>query len=199
MESTSNSPKPSFLTLFVDENPDVVNALAGTFARRWPGFVRFVVGNLFRHGPGIIVTPTNSEGDMSAGLDLQIKTMFPSLEQRLQSYIRQLPSKRLKIEASVWIETGNGDFPFVIFSPSFRTRWDLATPNRVYRSALAVFRSAQGYGSIGSVQKLLMPGFGTGVGGLDPAVAARRIFQAYCQAVEAPAIGPTTPLVLGLR
>lgn len=52
MESVSNSPKPSFLTLFVDENPDVVNALAGTVGRKWPSFVRFVVGNVFRVGPG---------------------------------------------------------------------------------------------------------------------------------------------------
>lgn len=93
MESVSNSPKPSFLTLFVDENPDVVNALAGTVGRKWPSFVRFVVGNVFRLGPGIIVTSTNSEGDMSAGLDLQIRNRFPSLQQQLERYIRQLPSK----------------------------------------------------------------------------------------------------------
>ena len=30
--------------------------------------------------------------------------------------------------------------------------------------------------------QLLIPGFGTGVGGLDPAVASRKIFQAYCRA-----------------
>ena len=176
-----------------------MNALAGSFARKWPSFVRFVVGNIFGNGPGILVTPTNSEGDMSAGLDLQLRSMFPSLEERLQSYIRTLPSKRLKIEACVWIETGNGDYPFVIFSPTFRTRWDLATPNRVYRAALAVFRSAQAYGSVGTMQTLLIPGFGTGVGGLDPLVASRRVFQAYRRAIETPIETPTTPVVIGLR
>ena len=199
MESASDRRTPRFQTLFVDQDPEVVNALAGCFARRWPSFVRFIVGNIFRNGPGILVTPTNSEGDMSAGLDLQLRSMFPSLEERLQSYIRTLPSRRLKMEASVWIETGNGDYPFVIFSPTFRTRWDLATPNRVYRAALAVFRSAQAHGSVSNVHQLLIPGFGTGVGGLDPVVASRKVFQAYCRAIETPIETPTTAVVIGLR
>ena len=199
MESASNSRTPRFQALFIDQDPDVVNALAGSFARKWPSFVRFMVGNIFRNGPGILVTPTNSEGDMSGGLDLQLKSMFPSLEERLQSYIRTLPSRRLKTESSVWIETGNGDYPFVIFSPTFRTRWDLATPNRVYRAALAVFRSAQAYGSVNTVHQLLIPGFGTGVGGVDPLIASRKVFQAYCRAIETPIETPTTPVMLALR
>ena len=199
MECPPNSRTPRFHALFVDQDPEVVNALAGSFARKWSSFVRFVVGNLFHNGPGILVTPTNSEGDMSAGLDLQLRTMFPSLEERLQGYIRTLPSRRLRIEATVWIETGNGDYPFVIFSPTFRTRWDLATPNRVYRAALAVFRSAQAQGSVRTMHQLLIPGFGTGVGGLDPVVASRKIFQAYCRAIEAPIQTDTTPVVLALR
>jgi hypothetical protein len=39
---------PAFETVFVDENPEVVNALADKFARRWSGSVRFVLGNLQR-------------------------------------------------------------------------------------------------------------------------------------------------------
>jgi hypothetical protein len=104
MESASNSRTPRFQALFVDQDPDVVNALAASFGRKWPSFARFIVGNIFRNGSGILVTPTNSEGDMSGGLDLQLRSMFPSLEERLQSYISTLPSRRLKIEASVWLE-----------------------------------------------------------------------------------------------
>ena len=99
----------------------------------------------------------------------------------------------------MWIETGNGDCPFVIVSPTFRTRWDLATPNRVYRAAFAVFESAQAYGSVSTVHQLLVAGFGPGVGGLDPLVSSRRVFQAYCRAVETPIEMPPTPVVLELR
>jgi O-acetyl-ADP-ribose deacetylase (regulator of RNase III) len=196
MQSFSNRTTPSFQTLFVDENPDVVNALAGAFGGTWPESVRFVVGNVLRNGPGIVATPTNSEGDMSAGLDLQLKSLFPNIEERLQRYIHQLPARRLTVGASVWIETGETDFPFVIFSPTFRTRWDLATPNRVYRASLAVFRSAQVYPSASAVHKLLMPEFGTGVGGVDPILAARKMFQAYCRAVKTSNDGGTRPIVL---
>ena len=199
MESVSNNRSPTFQTLFVDQSPEVVNALASSFGRKWPSFIRFVVGSIFGNGPGILVTPTNSEGDMSAGLDLQLRARFPSLEERLQAHIYTLPSRRLKIEACVWIETGNEEHPFVIFSPTFRSPCDLATPNRVYRAALAVFRSAQAFGSISTLQTLLIPGFGTGMGGLDPAVASRKIFQAYCRAVETPVETTTSPVVIGLR
>src|SRR5689334_14101653 len=96
----------SFDATFVDENADVVNALAVAFGRNFPVAVRFVPGNIFSCGPGTLVSPTNAEGDMSAELDLQLRTMFPHLESRLQKYIHELPSKRLPFGATVWAETG---------------------------------------------------------------------------------------------
>jgi hypothetical protein len=77
----SNSRTPRFQTLFVDQDPDVVNALAGSFARKWPSFVRFMAGNIFRKSPGILVTPANSEGDSrlmpACGLKLEME-IIPS-------------------------------------------------------------------------------------------------------------------------
>jgi O-acetyl-ADP-ribose deacetylase (regulator of RNase III) len=176
---------PEFETVFVDENPDVVNALALCFGRKWPERLHFVLGNIFNSGPGVIATPTNSEGEMSTGFDLQLKMLFPNIEDRLQNYIHSLPSNRLKVGATVWIETGDRQYPAVILSPTFRTPWDLATPNRVYRAAFAVFRAAQTKGLTSySAPRLLVPGFGTGVGGLAPEFAARKIVQAYCRAIE---------------
>jgi O-acetyl-ADP-ribose deacetylase (regulator of RNase III) len=183
MQGAVHRSTPTFETLFVDENPDVVNALAKAFGRTWSDAVRCVVGNMFQNGPGVIVSPTNSEAELSAGLDLQLKTKFHGLEQGLHEYVRTLPSKRLKIETAVCFRTQDADFPLVIFSPVFRTPSDLATANRVYRAALAVFRSAK---SMSVTPRLLMPGFGTGVGGFDPEVVARRMFQAYCKALQEP-------------
>jgi hypothetical protein len=135
---------PSFETVFVDENPEVINALASSFGRRWAGRVRFTVGNIFATGPGVLVSPTNSFGDMSAGIDLQLSAMFVSLQDRLQMYISRQPSKRLPIGSVVWAETGNEAYPLVIFSPTFRTALDMASsPTRIYRAAFAVFASVR--------------------------------------------------------
>jgi O-acetyl-ADP-ribose deacetylase (regulator of RNase III) len=73
---------------------------------------------------------------MSAGFDLQLRTMFPHLETRLQEYIHTLPSKRLPVGTVVWVETGETQYPLVIFAPTFRAPWDLASLNRISRAAL---------------------------------------------------------------
>jgi O-acetyl-ADP-ribose deacetylase (regulator of RNase III) len=177
---------PSFEAVFVDENPDVVNALAAAFGRNFPESVRFVPGNIFSCGPGTLVSPTNAEGDMSAGLDLQLCTMFPHLETRLQEYIHELPSKRLSVGAAVWVETGEPRHPLVIFAPTFRAPWDLASLNRISRAAFAVFVSVQANNLSGKaepIRRILMPGFGTGVGGIEPIEAARKMFDAYRRAL----------------
>lgn len=141
------------------------------------------MGNIFAAGPGVIVTPTNSCGDMSGGIDLQLSALFVSLQDRLQTYISHQPSKRLPIGRVVWAKTGDETHPLVIFSPTFRTALDLATSGtRIYRAAFAVFASVQSYNASGTkepITTVLMPGFGTGLGEMEPTLAARRIFQAY--------------------
>jgi O-acetyl-ADP-ribose deacetylase (regulator of RNase III) len=170
--------------VFVDESSDVVNAWASAFGRRRPEHVKFLLGNLFRSGSAVIVTPSNSEGELSAGVDLQLKMLFPELERRLDEHIRSEPTGRLHIERPVWIETGNIEHPAVIFSALLSSPSDLATPNRVYKASLAVFRLVQRHVFPDHVRRVLIPGFGTGVAGVDPDVAARKMYQAYFRSVE---------------
>jgi O-acetyl-ADP-ribose deacetylase (regulator of RNase III) len=193
--------QPTFETVFVDENPEVVNALAANFGRRWPAALRFVVGNIFTAESGAIVSPTNCYGDMGAGLDLQLRMWNASLETRLQQHIVSRPSKKLPIGAVVWVETGDSEHPWVIFSPTFRTPSDLASSNRVYRAACAVFGSVRAHNAKApdrQVRKLLMPGLGTGVGGIDAALATNKIRQAYSHCLSAPVKELEAPVVLRL-
>ena len=134
----------TFETVFVDENPEVVNALAVSFGRKWPGAVRFTIGNILAAEPGVIVSPTNCYGDMGAGLDLQLRTWYTSLESRLQQYILLRPSRRLPIGAVVWIEKGDSNHPAVIFSPTFRTAQDLARPQPSLSSGICDIQFGQG-------------------------------------------------------
>jgi O-acetyl-ADP-ribose deacetylase (regulator of RNase III) len=189
-----------FEVLFVDESPDVINALASAFGRYSPGTVRFTIGNLFASEPGVLVSPTNSDGDMSAGVDLQLRSLFPHLESLLQTHILSLPSKRLSIDTVVLAKTGDATHPLVIFTPTFRTPWDLASQNRVYRAAVAVFLSVRAHNAMPDrepIPKILMPGFGTGVGGLDPSLAARKMYQAYRHALSHSLDECRLPSILG--
>jgi O-acetyl-ADP-ribose deacetylase (regulator of RNase III) len=201
MPNTNSENQPSFETLFVDENPDVISALAACFGRRWAENVRFKVGNIFAAGPGALVSPTNSFGDMSGGFDLQLSMMFPFLQDRIQTYISLQPSKRLSVGSVVWAETGDQAHPLVIFTPTFRTALDMATsPSRIYRAAFAVFTSVLAYNSTGpnqAVDRILMTGFGTGLGEMEATLSARKIFHAYSRAVAQEGIRDQCPAVLG--
>ena len=170
--------------VFVDESPDVVNSWASAFGRRRPEHIKFVLGNLFRSGPGVVVTPSNSEGELSAGVDLQLKMLFPELEAKLDQHVRSEPTGRLHIERPVWIETGNMEHPAIIFSALLSSPSDLATPNRVYKASLAVFRLVQHHLFPDHLRRVLIPGFGTGVAGIAPDVAARKMYQAYLRSLE---------------
>ncbi len=170
---------------FVDESPDVVNALAIAFGRRRPENVKFILGNLFHSGSGVIVTPSNSEGELSAGVDLQLKMLFPELEGKLAEYLRNQPAGRLPIGNPVWIDTDNLEHPAIIFSALLSAPSDLATANRVYKAVLAVFRLIQQHAFPAHVRRVLIPGFGTGVAGIEPEVAARKMFQAYFHSMRA--------------
>jgi O-acetyl-ADP-ribose deacetylase (regulator of RNase III) len=110
--------------------------------------------------------------------------MIPELETKLDQHIRNEPTGRLHIERPVWIETGNIEHPAVIFSALLSSPSDLATPNRVYKASLAVFRLVQHHMSPDHLLRVLIPGFGTGVAGIDPDVAAQKMYQAYFRSVQ---------------
>jgi hypothetical protein len=82
--------------------------------------VRFKAGNIFQAGPGVLASPTNCLCDLNGGLDLQLHTMFPFLQDRLQGYITSRASKRLPVGTTAWVETGDKAHPIIIFSPTFR-------------------------------------------------------------------------------
>jgi O-acetyl-ADP-ribose deacetylase (regulator of RNase III) len=190
---------PGFETLFVDENPWVINAFAEAFGRSWPDSVRFNVGNIFRSGQGAIVSPTNCLGDLNGGLDLQLQARFDFLEARLQGYLGLLPSRKLKLGTAVWVETGDEEHPFLILAPTFRMPMDMASLNRIYSAAFAVFSSVLAYNAAKHdrpVPRIIMPGFGTGVGDMEPGAAARKVCSAYARALKESANNHNFPTIL---
>jgi O-acetyl-ADP-ribose deacetylase (regulator of RNase III) len=137
--------------VFTDENPAVVTALAEAFGARYRPEIRFVVGNAFCQGPGILISPANSRGDMGGGFDLQLRMTFGmEFEAELQGVIGK----------------------------------DYGRSADVRNAAAAAFLAVLGVISRNSnsdalQNRIIIPGFGTGMGGLDPVVASRAVFRGF--------------------
>jgi len=178
----------SFNTVFVDENPEVINSLASAFGRRYPGFVRFVIGNIFQQGPGTLVSPANSRGDMGGGFDLQLACRFGvEFEQRVQSFIRLQYGGFLPIGQAICVPTLDAVYPYVIFTPTVESHLELVKhPRDVFKAACAAFKLAEQLNNQWTDRKigqLFVPGLGTGVAGLDTESAAREILRGFSQAL----------------
>jgi hypothetical protein len=71
--------------VFVDENPAVVAALAQSFGKQYSPQVRFVVGNVFCQGPGILPRRMNL-------------WVFDTFERRLEAQVAQTTGKRYAVD-----------------------------------------------------------------------------------------------------
>ena len=161
--------------VLVDSNPDVALALAEAF--KTTPEVEVIAGELLQHAEGTIVSPANSQGFMDGGIDAAFATFFgPSLERAVRDAIAARPEGYLPVGASVIVATGHERIRYVIVAPTMMSpEW--VEPQNAYRAMRAVLRVV--------VQlpvpdrQIWSPGLGTGVGGVEPADAAREMAAAY--------------------
>ena len=126
-----------------------------------------------------IVSPANSFGFMDGGLDYALSERFGwDLEKRLQQIIKQLPEGELLVGQSLLLETGDAKVPFLISAPTMRipTNFHIDTSVNAYLAMKAILIKAKSEEKISSVA---IPGLCTGVGGMQPIIAARQMYQAY--------------------
>lgn len=130
-----------------------------------------------------IVSPANSFGFMDGGLDYALSERFGwDLEKRLQKLIKELPEGELLVGQAIIMETGDNDVPFLISAPTMRipTNFNIDTSVNAYLAMKAILIKATRESKISSVA---IPGLCTGVGRMQPIIAARQMFQAYKEIV----------------
>ena len=130
-----------------------------------------------------IVSPANSFGFMDGGLDYALSERFGwDLEKRLQKIIKGLPEGELLVGQALLLETGDNDVPFLISAPTMRipTNFNIDTSINAYLAMKAILIKAESDQRISSVA---IPGLCTGVGRMQPMIAARQMFQAYKEIV----------------
>jgi O-acetyl-ADP-ribose deacetylase (regulator of RNase III) len=159
----------------VDTDPVLVTAWQESF-RTFPEVV-VREGDLLAVAENAVVSPANGSGFMDGGIDRAYREFFgPGIEQKVQGAIAARPEGHLPVGASLAVRTGHPRVPFLIVAPTMLMP-EAVAPDACYRALRAVLRLTGQDPEIG--RAVYCPGLGTGVGAVDPAVAAREMAAAY--------------------
>jgi len=141
--------------------------------------VSIVEGDITTIGCDAVVSPANSFGFMDGGLDYALSERLGwELEKKLQQQIKELPLGELLIGQALLMETRDTKIPFLISAPTMRvpTNFNIDTSVNAYLAMKAILIMATNEPRISTVA---IPGLCTGVGRMQPMIAARQMFIAY--------------------
>lgn len=162
--------------ILVDTNPKVIAELRWWFNDH-PEFtiVESDIVPIIKQYPNAhIVSPANSFGDLQGGIDLVYYTYFGyELEEKLQSKI--ISDKRGELIV--------GDYLLLdrfIFAPTMRVPMNISQTCNVYLAFRAVLIAAQE----NTIETIICPGLGTGVGHVPPSVCAKQMYKAYIEVTQ---------------
>ena len=122
-----------------------------------------------------IATAGNCFGLMDAGLDLAVVRFFgrhvmDEIQRRiLGDYLGEQP-----VGTSFIVGTGHPAHPFVAHTPTMRVPMNIDRTDNVYLAAWATLLAVHHHNRSDAprIGSLVMPGFGTGTGGVDPLEAS---------------------------
>jgi O-acetyl-ADP-ribose deacetylase (regulator of RNase III) len=168
----------------VDTNEEVIAAWHQVFADVPQVTVRH--GSIFDHPADALVSPANSFGYMNGGLDFAIsKHLGWHLEKDLQRIIREKYYGELLIGQAEILPTGNAQFPYLLAAPTMRTPMTITRGPNIYQAMKAILvllrygKMATGELVSDKVQRIAIPGLGTGIGQVRPLVCAHQMRLAW--------------------
>jgi O-acetyl-ADP-ribose deacetylase (regulator of RNase III) len=134
-------------------------------------------GNVFDLDFDAMVSPANSFGFMDGGIDLAISENFGwDIQNTLQTKLRTNRMGELLIGQAEIIETSHQKCKWIISAPTMRVPSRIIGTLNVYLASKAIFQIAKHNTNI---QTLLIPGLGTGTGGILPHICSKQMRQAY--------------------
>ncbi len=163
--------------------------LNSTLCAEWERAFADVPGVEVHNGPfqgkpcTALVSPANSFGHMGGGIDGAYTEEFGrDLPRTVQAVILAEHDGELPVGKafSVPIPGNDPDFKWLVVAPTMRTPMSLQGTANVYLAARAAFREARRRG----FDSVLVPGMGTGAGGVDPATCADHMRAGYDAAME---------------
>lgn len=137
-----------------------------------------------------LVSPANSFGWMSGGLDLAIAGAYgPAVDigRRVQAAIQQDAGGELPVGQALVVPTPEGRFSHLVCAPTMRTPKPVETSLNAYLAFRALLRAVTAWNAqrpSDPIRHVYCPGLGTGVGGIPPGRAARQMRGAWDQVAE---------------
>lgn len=167
------------LLVLCDINPEMVRAWADLFGDCPDVEVR--LGDLTDVEADAYVSPANSFGDMSGGIDFALRERFGA---RIEDAVRERIDRAggiLPVGQAIVVETGDEEVPYLISSPTMEVPTDVAHTHNAYYAMRALLRAVQRFNARnpGAIETVAIPGLCTGVGHMLPETAARQMRDAY--------------------
>jgi O-acetyl-ADP-ribose deacetylase (regulator of RNase III) len=140
-------------------------------------------GDLFARNADAIVSPANSFGIMDGGLDAAILAeLGAAVESRVQSAILDRHHGELPVGSAEIVATEHSRWRYLVVAPTMRVPENVAHTLNAYlafRAALLAVAVHNGAQTNSRIRTLVVPGLGTGVGGMDPRRCAAQMRIAY--------------------
>ncbi len=163
--------------ILVDLNTDLIDAWQIFFNKYQD--VEIIYADATKLQADAIVSPANSFGFMDGGIDFNISERFGwDLQVVLQEKIKALPMRELTIGNALVVETKDSIVPYLISAPTMRVPmvFNISTSLNAYLAMKAALVCAKEHPEINS---MIIPGLCTGIGNMNPKIAAKQMFYAY--------------------
>jgi O-acetyl-ADP-ribose deacetylase (regulator of RNase III) len=145
-----------------------------------------------------MVSPANSFGIMDGGLDLAIRDQLGAgIQGAVQRAILDLHHGEIPVGSAEVVETAHARWPFLIVAPTMRVPEGIGHTVNAYiafRAVLLAIVRHNRANAAAPIQSVVVPGLGTGVGGMDPRRCAAQMRLALDQ-VSKPARIPSHGMI----
>lgn len=134
-----------------------------------------------------MVSPANSFGSMSGGVDLHIRNFFgKDLETSVQEYIRTAYYGEQPVGTSFIVETKHPKHPYLAHTPTMRLPMDIRGRDNVYNAMRGLMIALLNFNKANDerIKTVACTGFGTMVGKMDPEKAIGQMELAYRSFME---------------
>lgn len=160
--------------IFCDNNPDVIDSLKHVF--KYQKNINYIEGDILEYAKGTLLSPANSSGYMDGGADLDYTRYFGlSIQTKVHQVIEKRPEGYLPVGAAELVLTNNQRIPRLIIAPTMLEP-ETIPPFQVFRTFRAALKLVKKLNIDGEIYT---PGFGTGVGSVEPSEAAKMMYEAY--------------------
>jgi O-acetyl-ADP-ribose deacetylase (regulator of RNase III) len=159
------------MLLFVDNDPSVIKAYKDILSDLDID-IKFSVSDIRKIDAEIFVSPANSYGEMTGGIDKIYTKMFPGIQKKVMDSIKIYGfNSKLSVGSSILVPIT--EYRSLICAPTMESPSDIRDkPENVYKAMIAILAISPANSIVA------IPGLGTGCGNLTGAESAMQIKRA---------------------